>query len=311
MKKSYLSGAALALVLSAGSAMGADLPSRKGPPMYVPPPPPLWTGIYVGLNAGYAFSGSDSVSTAASPFFQLIQLTNFTGASAASATSNINVPAEGFIGGGQIGYNYQWGNSIVIGLEADIQGSGIKKQASAGGGALQVPFIPGFEGGSVASTTTINRSVDWLGTVRGRIGWLWTPTLLTYATGGLAYGGVSSYTNISTTFSPAPLVGIGSVIGALLSSPGSAGSYSDNRIGWTVGGGLEWMFMPNWSAKAEYLYYDLGSVTYGSSPLNVNLLNILTVGSSAVQTRAQYNGHIARVGLNYHFNWGAPVVASY
>ena len=104
---------------------------------------------------------------------------------------------------------------------------------------------------------------------------------------------------------------MGSLIGAFLSSPGSAGSYSDTRIGWTVGGGLEWMFMPNWSAKAEYLYHYLGSVTYGSSPLNVNLLNILTVGSSAVQTRAQYNGHIARVGLNYHFNWGAPVVASY
>ena len=96
----------------------------------------------------------------------------------------------------------------------------------------------------------------------------------------------------------------------------STGSFSGTRVGWTAGGGLEWLFAPNWSVKAEYLYYDLGSVT---SNLTLTQINLLAVGGPApwgvagVRSTTRFNGNIVRAGLNYHFNlWGpGPVVARY
>ena len=105
--------------------------------------------------------------------------------------------------------------------------------------------------------------VNWYGTVRGRLGFLFTPTLLVYGTGGLAYGGVNTTVNHNTLMVSFPLTSQGL-------APGSA-SFSDTRVGWTAGGGLEWMFMPNWSAKVEYLYTDLGTTslsTFGARPLD-------------------------------------------
>jgi outer membrane immunogenic protein len=84
----------------------------------------------------------------------------------------------------------------------------------------------------------------------------------------------------------------------------STGSFSDTRLGWTVGGGLEWMISPNWSFKAEYLYYDLGSVTYALSPL-VTTSNIPGEGPTSVvnpQSTTRFNCQIARVGVNFHLN---------
>jgi outer membrane immunogenic protein len=89
------------------------------------------------------------------------------------------------------------------------------------------------------------------------------------------------------------------------------GSFSDTRVGWTAGGGLEWLFAPNWSAKAEYLYYDLGAVTYGGSPIATFTGGALFT-LNALQSSTRFNGHVVRAGLNYHFNWGtALVVAKY
>ena len=88
--------------------------------------------------------------------------------------------------------------------------------------------------------------LDWFGTVRGRLGFLATPTFLLYGTGGLAYGRVASATVNSFTATPDIYTG----------------STSTTRAGWTAGAGGEWMFAPNWSAKAEYLYVDLGTVGY-------------------------------------------------
>ena len=141
--------------------------------------------------------------------------------------------------------------------------------------------------------------------MRGRLGWLFTPTLLVYGTGGLAYGGVN------TSFS------IAQFTSNVLLRPGfGAGSFADTRVGWTAGGGIEWMFWPNWSAKVEYLYYDLGTVSY--SGLVAPLLQGGAAGApnplfaNFYQTRARFDGNIVRAGVNYHFNWGAPpVVAKY
>ena len=281
MKKLLLSASAIALATFAGSAFAADLPSRKAPVLFEAPAAPLWTGFYVGLNAGYTFSNTDTLTnsywdTGAAGFGGGLLNGAFPGA--------FNLKNDGFIGGGQIGYNYQFG-SIVAGFEADIQGvAGASNSASY--------FFPG-NAAFVPAVTQASRSLDYLGTARARVGYLFTPTVLAYVTGGLAYG---QATVKAGYFGPAfaPPLAIGS-------------SFSDTRVGFAVGGGIECLFHPNWSAKIEYLYYDLGSVTSPTSyyPYGAAL--------SGAQISSRYDGHIVRAGLNYHFNFGAPgpVVAKY
>ena len=306
MKLTSVSAAALALVLTAGSALAADLPSRKGPPMLPPPPPPpMWTGFYVGLNAGYTFGNSNSITTGAFPTFGNAGLGcgligQCPSSAALSANSVISANNDGFIGGGQIGYNWQFYNNFLVGVEADIQG--IATTGNLGSAVGNSGPVAGFPANSYTTFTTASRRMDYLGTVRGRLGWLFTPTLLVYGTGGLAYGGVSA--NVATTsVTNGPAFVINPFFGGA--------SFADTLVGWTAGGGVEWMFWPNWSAKVEYLYYDLGNVTMASGATQLNGASIPFV-SYATQSTARFDGHIVRAGLNYHFNWGsAPVVAKY
>ena len=141
--------------------------------------------------------------------------------------------------------------------------------------------------------------------MRGRLGYLATPTLLAYATGGLAYGGVKSSANISQD-------NLG-IFGADPQAFSSSGNYSGTRTGWVVGGGLEWMFAPNWSLKAEYLHYDLGRATYALSALTYYGGFTAPLYASAPQASTRFNGNIVRAGISYHFSFGeaAPVVAKY
>jgi outer membrane immunogenic protein len=276
MKKYLFAGLALASL--AGSAVAADLPSRKGPaPVYAPPPPVMtWTGFYAGLNAGGTWGQSESVAL---PLGGGNVLAFLALQSVGAVPTSVNASNSGFLGGGQIGYNYQFYNHFLVGLEADIQGlAASSTRTTAAGG------FAGFGFG-----TTVNRSIDYIGTVRGRLGYLVTPTLLLYGTGGLAYG----QTNLGYTLvGPAPFL--------------TGATFSDTRVGWTAGAGAEWMFMPNWSAKLEYLYYDLGQVT--TQP------GVVAGGGNFDSLRAssRFDGHIVRAGLNYHFNWSAsPIVAKY
>ncbi len=144
MKKTLLAAVSALAILGTGAAIAADLPSRSRAPVapaYVPPAF-TWTGFYVGVNAGYSFGR----------FTQDGRLFN---------------DPDGFSGGGQIGYNQQFGQ-FVAGLEADFQGADLK----AGGGA----FLP------VGSSA----QVDYFGTVRGRLGVAFDRALI-YATGGYAF----------------------------------------------------------------------------------------------------------------------------
>lgn len=308
MQKIALS--ALALTLSVGSALAADLPSRKGPPLLPPPPPPpLWTGFYVGLNAGGTWSNSNNISYASFPggcnpgFLGCAAVPSSSQLLAAVSSGNIGSGNQGgFIGGGQVGYNWQFYNSFLVGIEADIQGVAGSRNNTTSTAALQNPNFTNL----LVQTTSVSRSLDYIGTVRGRLGWLATPTLLVYGTGGLAYGGVSlNYGSVGTELRDATLP----------NSYFSAAAFSDTRVGWTAGGGVEWMFWPNWSAKVEYLYYDLGRATVAASPL-INVGTTIpgaTYSSAFPQVTTRFNGNIVRAGLNYHFNWGAPapVVAKY
>lgn len=168
------------------------------------------------------------------------------------------------------------------------------------GGNLQ-PNFPD----SIVSTTAVSRQVDWLGTVRGRLGVLAAPTLLVYGTGGLAYGEAKASTTISQTASC--IFGtVGSSCpgaGGQTVSYGSTGAFSETRAGWTLGGGLEWMFAPHWTFKAEYLYYDLGKETLNLPPLTGNATGCAAspCWSANAQSTAHFNGNVVRVGINYFF----------
>jgi outer membrane immunogenic protein len=323
----------------------------------------MWTGFYAGLNAGYGFGTNSNVQTIAigqdKPVFggwkydntlivceaqfaqgcgaSPIMLALPTGAGLAQTGSFAN-KQSGFIGGGQVGYNYQWGPNFVIGIEADMQGTGIRGRSNGignGWGSVSIPYLTQPFSDSVGSSnnswnansagvTSVNAGVDWLGTVRGRMGYLFTPTMLLYATGGLTYGGV--YANVNQ----ASLTGIGpnlpqresaGLIGGMMINPFSSVNYtfvgggnkSQTLVGWNVGGGIEWMFMPNWSLKAEGIYWNMGNMTLPTATVAVapdsNHIPLVTYGAA----RVNYQGVIARAGINYHFNWfaPAPVVASY
>ncbi|MFS8036999.1 outer membrane protein [Xanthobacter sp. AM11] len=203
MKRFLLATVALA-ALSAPAA-AADL-ATKYPVKAVAVPVFSWTGFYIGANVGY---GGDSFTYDVDYFGLPV--------AAASITSS------GFFVGGQIGYNYQFANNVVLGLETDLQWSDISGTVDA-----SVLGLPVLSAGS---------SVDYFGTIRARLGYA-IDRFLPYITGGVAYG--KTGTDVS-------------VLGVPLFSE------SSTSWGWTIGAGGEFAITNNWTFKAEYLYVDLGS----------------------------------------------------
>ena len=312
--------AAISLLLfSSVSAVAADLASLKSAP--VAPSVPIWTGFYAGLNAGGTWQNNSFAKLQEYPIWHnpiltatpvYMALTSF-GSSITAPTNS----SSGFIGGGQIGFNQQFLNNFVAGGEADIQGV-IQTNPNSVGTAQHFTFtynsprVPGTVSASVDNAYSLSKSLNYIGTARGRLGYLITPTLLAYGTAGLAYGGVSLNTNIWQNTNP----GIDDMEVA-------AGNHTASPllIGWTAGGGFEWMFLNNWSAKVEYLYYDLGTYTMDSGP-HKNYwqggwpVPGMSVGDmtmwSGYNSTARFNGNIVRAGVNYHFNFAsAPVVAKF
>ncbi len=275
MKRITWGIAAAAALLTTG-AFAADLarPYTKAPPIAAPIF--NWTGFYVGGNLGYSWGRSSDFST----------LTNGAGTVLFSGADRSNL--DGIVGGGQIGYNWQVQN-WVWGLEADIQGTGEKGTRAficpAGVCTPTPPAILAVALAGPAVPVSLSQKIDWFGTVRGRVGFLATPTVLFYATGGLAYGDVNS----TETIGIVPV----------------SFSRSDTRVGWTVGAGIEGAIGGNWTAKLEYLYMDLGTT---SGPF---LTAIPALGGGFVTST--YSSHITdnilRAGVNYKF--GGPVVAKY
>jgi outer membrane immunogenic protein len=273
--KALMGGAVgLAALVAAGAAGAADLP-MKAPPMMAPPVY-SWTGFYVGLNVGAAINDSSHTLDPAGCFL-VAGLCGIGPAVNPLRTFSGDFDDIGFTGGGQIGYNYQFAPAWVAGIELDFNYNGLRDSDSAVQ-ALAAPLVGTF-------SYTVDQNFDWFGTVRGRLGWLPTPTFLLYATGGLAYGHVDS-----STF-------------AVFSAAGDTyvGSASDTRFGWTVGGGAEWAFGGNWTVKAEYLYVDLGSFSYNNACVTPALVCTATVPPPAYTTTIDTREHIVRVGVNLKF----------
>jgi outer membrane immunogenic protein len=284
MKRYLLS--TVALCAMGVGAMAADLPYRAAPPVYAPPLF-TWSGFYIGVNGGYGFNDRDTLTLRALD----AGTAAFWGpAIAAGALPTVySTKPEGFIGGGQIGWNYQFtpGSGFVVGLEADFQGSDIRDRLTV------VTNTPGF----VQGTFNVKSDLNWLGTARGRIGYAFD-RFLVYGTGGVAFGGL--HHTISAAF------------------PGTAdffvGRRNDTEVGWTAGGGIEWAFAPNWSAKVEYLYYDLDRTNFQT----VGFGRAAAIAASNFNVSADHSGHIVRAGLNYRFSWDyapppppPPVVRKY
>ena len=229
-----------------------------------------WTGFYIGGHVGYGFGGqtepafgfSDPAGAGIGTFYQ------------AGGISIASYPTEGILGGLQAGYNYQLAK-WVFGFEADWSATGIKGSRSAT--ALPNPAI--FGGTNSTSTTT--QSLDWLATVRARVG-VSADNWLFYGTGGLAIGRVSSSLDV-TLNTPIPY------------SFSFNGSNVNTQLGWTAGVGAEYA-IGRWSIKAEYIYYDLGSSRV-SAPTTDTLF-----ATGAVLTLDQNtSGQIVRGGVNFHF----------
>jgi outer membrane immunogenic protein len=273
--KRIVVGMAAAVSLFASGAMAADLAPRP----YVKAPPMVaaaynWTGFYIGGNIGYSWGRSRDDST----------LTNGVGTVLFASSDRANM--DGVIGGAQIGYNWQMQN-WVWGLEADIQGSDQKGGRSflCPTGVCTAPFgvIAVFPGAAVP--VALDQKLQWFGTVRGRVGILATPTVLLYATGGLAYG------DVKTT----------ETIGAAA----AVFSNTDLRVGYTVGAGVEGVIGGNWTAKLEYLWVDLGR-TSGAFTTTAGAFG---GGALTSNYSSRITDNILRVGVNYKF--GGPVVANY
>src|SRR5215211_7944534 len=214
MKKLLLSSVAL-LGFTAG-AMAADLPRRAAPPIYAPVPVFTWTGFYVGVNAGYGWSNSDDntcigcfgggvVTVDTTPGGATVAPLALPGGALFQGT-NGGGNRDGFVGGAQVGFNYQFtpGSGFVVGVEADIQWLGgndnnnnnlfgftnfgtavVTPNATGLGIAPVVPLAPGnvafFNSGGFGNDR--NNGNDWFATARARVGYAFDRTLI-YATGG-------------------------------------------------------------------------------------------------------------------------------
>jgi outer membrane immunogenic protein len=275
--------AAVRKVLLASIAFGALVAPAVAADMAVKAPymaPYLWTGWYAGINAGYADVQSTVINAPNPTPDAALGVAPGVSEGLAALTSGKLQTGNGtdFAGGGQIGYNLQMNSFVVAGFEADIQGfAGSSSEGSVTTGTVVV-------GVPVTSTVSAQVSTTWVSTVRGRLGLLVTPNWLVFATAVFAFGG----NNVSTSVAQAAtgFAGAGS------------GSFSDTRWGGAFGGGLEWMFARGWSAKAEYVHYDLG---VGNFSYTASSGIFTTPVYQTVLTTAHFEGNLARLGLNYHF----------
>ena len=254
------------LVVGAVPAMAADLPYKAPPPVMAPLP--TWTGFYLGLNGGYSWGRS-------SRELNFVTATGATLIAPSGVVTTGGTELEGGLFGGQIGYNWQTAN-WVFGFESDIQWANQRGSRAFNG------LIP-LAGGGALTGAVVDQKLEWFGTFRGRGGFLVGQSALLYVTGGLAYG------SLQTDIALAGLTAAGAGIAATASGSGT-------RVGWTVGTGLEWKFSPNWSAKVEYLYMDIGSTTntaFITTPAGV------TVGANVT---SRVTDNIIRGGFNYQFS---------
>jgi len=266
-----LATASLVSLAFVGRASAADMAVKA--PIAAPVAIYNWTGFYAGGNVGYGWGNAD---TFVNPLPSAAAFVNL-------LPQTLSPDPKGVLGGVQAGYNWEF-SRFVFGVEADIQGTDIN------GTTTRTPIIqangtalPG------AGFLSAHERLNWFGTVRLRAGYAVIDRVLLYVTGGVAYGDVNYAAQ--TDFRP-------------FGTEQYPAAFSRTKVGWTAGAGAEWAFASNWSAKLEYLYMDLGNESTIANPV---LVNPPFQVSYSWKTQEQ----LVRVGVNYKFAWGAPVVAKY
>ena len=269
---------------------GIVIAAMAAGPAFAQRPVPMWTwtGYYVGGNLGYSW-GEDSGPVRLGSAFVV----------------DTKISLDGVIGGIQTGYNWQV-NNWVYGLELDFQGSGQKGSASflCPGGSTPTPLVNGLctrghvgdtiNDPALPATITLNERLEWFGTVRGRIGATVTPTVLTYVTGGLAYGQVK----VDTRVQGVNVFGTPGANGATFGAVDQTFGTTETKVGFVLGGGVEGVLTGNWTGRIEYLYVDLGTVS-GSFATSL----IAPSGGPVIASFSSHvTDHIVRVGVSYTFH---------
>ena len=213
-----------------------------------------WTGFYLGARLGYGWHDGDVESHLLPDNVFRID---------PSAEPN---DAEGFVGGGEFGYNWQF-QRFVVGAEADFSGASVSGDSN--------PTI-GFPPSNLTGHQPRSLDVNWFGTVRGRVGFALTPRLLIYGTGGLAYANVDE------------------TVGAIAVVANYVNTRSSTDFGWTAGGGVEYAIFRNWTMKAEYLHSNLGDHTMTAES---------DVARSVFRVKYRWDAELNSVvlGVNYKF----------
>ena len=272
-----------ATVLAGAAAHAADLPVRKGPRVVpvVVVPVPIWTGAFIGGSIGGAFGGNPGNEISGKNLY-CIDTFCTSPTTPMSVVRGASSQSNSFVGGPQIGYNYQMSPDFVMGGVLDFLW--LNRSGSSS-----------YSDSSTVRSWTETRSFtdsfkqSWLATARLRVGPTFDQFWL-YATGGVALGGLKSSSSSTTLWT--------SNGGPLVAASGF-GSTSGAAWGWTIGAGGEYKFSPTLSLFAEYLYYSLDKsydVTVATNPL-VTGTNI----SATYRVKAQGDGHLIKLGLNYGF----------
>jgi outer membrane immunogenic protein len=290
------------LLGACGAAIAADIPFKAPIASPVGAPAFSWSGCYVGANAGW-IQGRTGINTAPSGAYLtpagVLAPPNAAGTGLlagdfTSALHSYNPTGSGGEAGAQAGCNVQF-SSIVLGVEGDINWSSLRTSVNT----TYAPFPSANPAFTISQANeSIASRMDWFSTIRAR-GGIAFDRWLVFATGGLAIGHFRSSTSVtygSNGTSP------------VFANASHVGENTNTRLGLAVGGGFEYAFTGNWSAKIEYLYLNFGSWSY-ASPL-ITPAGSVGAGYSWTTTVSQRE-HLVRVGLNYRFGAPGPVVAKY
>ena len=245
--------AALGILAFAAQADAADMyaPGPGPAPFPVAAPVALWSGFYGGAHIGGAWA---DLKTEDLDGYWATVSTKYD--PYAYSLQHTNQSPSGVFGGGTVGYNAQRGG-IVFGLEADFGAMGLNSNKLISSPVFPTPLV---------ETASAHISTGFYADVTGRVGWAWGPWML-YGKGGLAV--LQATTNLADSYGKYSY----------------HGTVDDTRIGWTAGGGVEYLWNPAWSVKVEYQFFDFGT-------------NSSVIDTYAFDNRLEIN--TVKVGLNYH-----------
>jgi outer membrane immunogenic protein len=295
--KRIVAGIFAASLFLASQASAADM-AVKAPPPPAAPPAPSWTGLYVGGEVGGAWGDPHLSYVGNDPTAQVLvngisSITGFVGQQPLIPNS---FKMSGVTGGLEAGYNWQVDPKWLVGIETDFNGSSLKGTGNSTSFVQTAPAV-------FTQTVSVHQTVDWYGTLRGRLGFLPSDNLLLFGTGGLAYGRVIESGTYSIAGPAGGVFGGGLGANSFFCSNGGpacfAGTSSQIRVGYTLGGGVEWLFWQKWSVKAEYQYVNLGS-----APLRLTATAPFLAGTLPSSFNANFardDFHVVRAGVNYHF----------